>query len=84
MTLTVSVLGATGSIGRSTADLLDQHRDRFRVGAVAGGRDAQALARVARELNAEFAAIADPDAGPALREARCPAPASRTAPAPRR
>ncbi len=69
MTLTVSVLGATGSIGRSTADLLDQHRDRFRVGAVAGGRDAQALARVARELNAEFAAIADPDAGPALREA---------------
>ncbi|TNC09417.1 1-deoxy-D-xylulose-5-phosphate reductoisomerase [Methylobacterium terricola] len=69
MTLTVSVLGATGSIGRSTADLLDQHRDRFRVGAVAGGRDAQALARVARELNAEFAAIADPDSGPALRDA---------------
>ncbi|UHC15337.1 1-deoxy-D-xylulose-5-phosphate reductoisomerase [Methylobacterium currus] len=69
MTLTVSVLGATGSIGRSTADLLDQHRDRFRVGAVAGGRDAQALARVARALNAEFAAIADPDSGPALRDA---------------
>ncbi|WP_279358688.1 1-deoxy-D-xylulose-5-phosphate reductoisomerase [Methylobacterium indicum] len=69
MTLTVSVLGATGSIGRSTADLLDQHRDRFRVGAVAGGRDAQALARVARELNAAFAAIADPEAGPALRDA---------------
>ncbi|AWN50719.1 1-deoxy-D-xylulose-5-phosphate reductoisomerase [Methylobacterium sp. 17Sr1-1] len=69
MTLTVSVLGATGSIGRSTADLLDQHRDRFRVGAVAGGRDAQALARVARELNADFAAIADADAGPALRDA---------------
>lgn len=69
MTLTVSVLGATGSIGRSTADLLDQHRDRFRVGAVAGGRDVQALARVARELNAEFAAIADPQGLPALRDA---------------
>ncbi len=69
MTLTVSVLGATGSIGRSTADLLEQHRDRFRVGAVAGGRDAVALARVARALNAEFAAIADPDSGPALRDA---------------
>lgn len=69
MTLTVSVLGATGSIGRSTADLLDQHRDRFRVGAVAGGRDAAALATVARALNAEFAAIADPEAGPALRDA---------------
>ncbi|KMO15512.1 1-deoxy-D-xylulose-5-phosphate reductoisomerase [Methylobacterium platani] len=69
MTLTVSVLGATGSIGRSTADLLDQHRDRFRVGAVAGGRDAAALARVARALKAEFAAIADPDGLPALRDA---------------
>ncbi|QRE77054.1 1-deoxy-D-xylulose-5-phosphate reductoisomerase [Methylobacterium aquaticum] len=69
MTLTVSVLGATGSIGRSTADLLDQHRDRFRVGAVAGGRDVPALARVARELNAEFAAIADPQGLPALRDA---------------
>ncbi|MEH3147229.1 MAG: 1-deoxy-D-xylulose-5-phosphate reductoisomerase [Methylobacterium frigidaeris] len=69
MTLTVSVLGATGSIGRSTADLLDQHRDRFRVGAVAGGRDAAALARVAIDLRAGFAAIADPAAGPALAEA---------------
>ncbi|GJD51693.1 1-deoxy-D-xylulose 5-phosphate reductoisomerase [Methylobacterium crusticola] len=69
MTLTVSVLGATGSIGRSTADLLDQHRDRFRVGAVAGGRDAAALARVARELGAGFAALADPEGGPALRDA---------------
>ncbi|MFE1598823.1 1-deoxy-D-xylulose-5-phosphate reductoisomerase [Methylobacterium sp. ID0610] len=69
MTCTVTVLGATGSIGRSTADLLEQHRDRFRVAAVAGGRDAAALARVARELGAEFAAIADPDGGPALRDA---------------
>jgi 1-deoxy-D-xylulose-5-phosphate reductoisomerase len=69
VTLTVSVLGATGSIGRSTADLLDQHRDRFRVGAVAGGRDAAALARVAIDLRAQFAALADPAGGPALKEA---------------
>ncbi|ACL56525.1 1-deoxy-D-xylulose-5-phosphate reductoisomerase [Methylobacterium nodulans] len=69
MTCTVTVLGATGSIGRSTADLLDQHRDRFRVAAVAGGKDAAALARVARELGAGFAALSDPDGGPALRDA---------------
>ncbi|ACA15197.1 1-deoxy-D-xylulose 5-phosphate reductoisomerase [Methylobacterium sp. 4-46] len=69
MTRTVTVLGATGSIGRSTADLLDQHRDRFRVAAVAGGRDAASLARVARALGAEFAALADPEGGPALRDA---------------
>ncbi|WP_375463498.1 1-deoxy-D-xylulose-5-phosphate reductoisomerase [uncultured Methylobacterium sp.] len=69
MTLTVTILGATGSIGRSTVDLLAQHADRFRVGAVVGGRDAAALARVARETGAAFAALADGEAGPALAEA---------------
>ncbi|TXN00967.1 hypothetical protein FV222_11240, partial [Methylobacterium sp. WL103] len=33
MTHTVTILGATGSIGRSTTDLVAQHPDRFRVGA---------------------------------------------------
>ncbi|TXN54504.1 saccharopine dehydrogenase NADP-binding domain-containing protein, partial [Methylobacterium sp. WL6] len=58
MTHTVTILGATGSIGRSTTDLLAQHPDRFRVGAVVGGRDAAALAKVARETGARFAALA--------------------------
>ena len=65
MTHTVTILGATGSIGRSTTDLVAQHPDRFRVGAVVGGRDAAALAKVARETGARFAALADPAGGPA-------------------
>ena len=69
MTLTVTILGATGSIGRSTTDLLAQHKERFRVGAVVGGRDAEALAKLARETGARFAALADEAAGPGLREA---------------
>lgn len=69
MTQVVTVFGATGSIGRSTADLLAQHADRFRVGALVGGKDPVALAKVARELNASFAALADEAAGPALAEA---------------
>ncbi|MEA1833024.1 1-deoxy-D-xylulose-5-phosphate reductoisomerase [Methylobacterium durans] len=69
MSLTVTVLGATGSIGRSTADLLVQHDGRFRVGALVGGKDAAALAKLAREMRADFAALADESAGPALREA---------------
>ena len=69
MTLSVTVLGATGSIGRSTADLLSQHPDRFRTEAVVGGRDAAALAKTARALNARFAALADEAGGPALAEA---------------
>jgi len=69
LTLTVTILGATGSIGRSTTDLLAQHKERFRVGAVVGGRDAEALAKLARETGARFAALADEAAGPGLREA---------------
>ena len=56
---TVSILGATGSIGRSTAQILKLHPKNFRVAAVAGGRDAEALAKTAIALGARFAALAD-------------------------
>ncbi len=56
----VTVLGATGSIGRSTEEILLGAADEFSVAAVAGGRDAAALARTAVRLKASFAALADP------------------------
>jgi 1-deoxy-D-xylulose-5-phosphate reductoisomerase len=56
----VVILGATGSIGTSTADIIAGAEGAFRVEAVAGGRDPQALAMVARRLGAKFAALADP------------------------
>ena len=59
---TVTLLGATGSIGASTIDLLRQEAGRYRVEAVTAHRSAKALARLARELGARFAAVADPDA----------------------
>jgi 1-deoxy-D-xylulose-5-phosphate reductoisomerase len=59
---TVTLLGATGSIGSSTVDLLRQDPARYRVEAVTAHRSAAALARLARELGARFAAVADPDA----------------------
>ena len=65
----VTVLGATGSIGRSTADILCGAPDMFSVAAVAGGRDPLALAAMARRLRASFAAIAEPSAYAALKEA---------------
>ncbi len=55
----VSVLGSTGSIGTSTADLLLAHPDRFRVRVLAGGRNVALLAQQARALQAEVAVIAD-------------------------
>ena len=69
MTRSLTILGATGSIGRSTADVVLAHRDEFRVEAVVGGRDAVALADVARRLGAKFAAVADERGGEALKQA---------------
>lgn len=56
----VSILGATGSVGLATAELVEHAPGRFRATAVAGGRDAAALGDVARRLSARFVAIADP------------------------
>ncbi len=65
----LTILGATGSIGRSAADVALAHKDAFSVEAVVGGRDALALADVARRLNASFAALADENGLEALRDA---------------
>jgi 1-deoxy-D-xylulose-5-phosphate reductoisomerase len=68
MTRSLTILGATGSIGRSTADVVLAHHDELRVEAVVGGRDAAALGKVARQLGARFAALADERGGEALRQ----------------
>ncbi len=56
----LAILGATGSIGGSCAKVIAAAPGRFSVVSVAAGRDGAALARRAIELEAEFAAIADP------------------------
>lgn len=53
------ILGATGSIGRSTLDIVEQAPGAFAVEAVAGGYDVAALAEVAIRSGARFAAIRD-------------------------
>src|SRR5260370_38669297 len=57
----LAILGATGSIGRSCAQVIAAAPGRFSVAAVASGRDGAALAKCAIELGAEFAAVADPE-----------------------
>jgi 1-deoxy-D-xylulose-5-phosphate reductoisomerase len=66
---TISVLGATGSIGTSTLDLIKRNRDRYAVGAVSANRNAKALAELARAAGAKFAAVADPAAYRELKDA---------------
>ncbi len=55
----VTILGATGSIGTSTVDLIKRNPDRYRVEAVTAGRNAGPLAEIAREVGARMAVVAD-------------------------
>jgi 1-deoxy-D-xylulose-5-phosphate reductoisomerase len=65
----VTLLGATGSIGSSTIDLLQREPGRYRVEAVTANRNAGALAKLARELGARFAAVGEPSAYKELKSA---------------
>lgn len=66
---TVSILGATGSIGTSTLDLIEREPERFRVIALTANRDVARLAEAARRTGAELAVVADERCLPALAEA---------------
>ncbi len=55
------ILGATGSVGRSTTDVITASPENFVIEALVGGKDVQALAALARKLHAKTAVIADSD-----------------------
>lgn len=67
----ISIFGATGSIGESTFDLIRRAGgpSAFRTVALTGGRNIRRLAEMARELRAEIAVTAHEDELPALRDA---------------
>jgi 1-deoxy-D-xylulose-5-phosphate reductoisomerase len=55
----ITVLGATGSIGESTLDLIGRSPERYEVVALTGGSNARRLADLAIRHQARHAAIAD-------------------------
>lgn len=59
MTRKIAILGATGSVGKSTLDLVDRNPDRFQVVAVTAATNVEALSQIARRTGAKLAAIAD-------------------------
>ncbi len=65
----ITILGATGSIGASTVDLIKRERAKYRVEAVSAHKSAATLASLARELGARFAAVGDPAAYRELKDA---------------
>jgi len=66
---TVTVLGATGSVGTSTLDLVERAPDRFRVRALTAHRDVANLAAAAIRTRAELAVVGDLAYLPALEAA---------------
>jgi len=65
----ITILGATGSIGASTIDLIKREPERYRVVAVTARKSAAVLARVAREVGAQLAVVADHGAYDELKKA---------------
>jgi 1-deoxy-D-xylulose-5-phosphate reductoisomerase len=65
----ITILGATGSIGASTLDLIRRNREHWRVVALTAKCQAAELAALAREFGAELAVVSDESALPALRAA---------------
>ena len=66
---TVSILGATGSIGQSTLDLVQRAPEVYQVLALTAAKDVEGLAAAARATNAKLAVIADETLYDALKAA---------------
>lgn len=54
------VLGATGTVGRNTLDVVRRHPDKMCVLALTANRDVEGLAQLCREFRPRYAVLADP------------------------
>ena len=64
----VAVLGATGSIGRSTLDVIQRHPDRYQVTLLSAHRSVDDMEVLCRAHQPTHAVMGDPDAAAALAE----------------
>ncbi|MEO0698819.1 MAG: 1-deoxy-D-xylulose-5-phosphate reductoisomerase [Pseudomonadota bacterium] len=69
MTRSLTLLGATGSIGASTLDLVRRNRHDWQVEALTANCSADELAGLAREFGAKIAVVGDESCLPELRDA---------------
>ncbi len=65
---TIAVLGSTGSVGVTTLDVVSRFSDRFRVAAMAAGRNVKLLAEQVRRFRPELVSVADGEAAGQLKE----------------
>jgi 1-deoxy-D-xylulose-5-phosphate reductoisomerase len=65
----LALLGSTGSIGVTTLDLVARFPDRFRIEALAAGKNVERLVEQVRQFEPRIVAVADDDGARALRAA---------------
>ena len=64
----IAILGATGSIGSSTLDVIARHPSRFRVAALTANRQVDELAELCKLHRPDYACVADASLAPRLHE----------------
>lgn len=62
------MLGATGSIGQSTLDIVARHPDRFRLYALTANSNHQKMVQLCRQFKPAFAVMRDPDSARLLHD----------------
>ncbi len=65
----ITILGATGSIGKSALDIVARHPDRYRIVGLAGGASDTAMAELVKRFRPEQVAMGDPNAAERLAKA---------------
>ena len=58
----ITILGATGSIGLSTLNVLEQHTDRYRIVALTANQQVERLAVLCEKYHPQYAVMANADA----------------------
>ena len=64
----ITVLGSTGSIGRSTLDVVRRNSDRFRVFALGAGSNVEQMFADVMEFKPDFAVLSDESASSRLKD----------------
>ncbi|MBE2895021.1 1-deoxy-D-xylulose-5-phosphate reductoisomerase [Spirabiliibacterium falconis] len=64
----ITLLGSTGSIGKSTLSVIEHNPDKFRAFALVGGQNATLMTQQCQQFQPHFAVMADERAAQILRE----------------
>ncbi len=65
----LTILGATGSIGQSTLDIVARHPDRFAIHALTANKNITKMQQLCRQFEPEFAVMSDSESAEQLRAA---------------